>query len=139
MAWLSSFGKSAKTLQSEVSVACPHCGRAAVFAYGEKLPEAAKLRCSFCGSDLRRAFLHEALEEQLRLHKKAQKKLIWYLATTVFTLCLIIFYLLKHEPAIWLWLLLGVNLILLLGGILLTLKNSRYISEIKYKQKQFKL
>lgn len=139
MAFLSRFGKSPKTLQSEVTVACPHCGRAMVFSYGDKLPDAESLVCRSCRADLRREFLHEAMEEQVKLHKKAQRKLLWYLITVLFTLGLLLYYIFTHEAAVWIWLLFAVNILLLLGGLALSFRNSRYIREIKRKQDQFNL
>ncbi len=128
-----------KTSISEVTADCPKCGRSAVFTYDDKLPPAEELKCSFCGADLRREFLHEALEKQISLHKAAQKKLIWYLITVVFTLFLLTYYMSTRSPAGWIYFLLILNLVLLLAGIVLALRNKRYISEIKKKQKQFDL
>lgn len=139
MAIFNDIRNSRKELRTEISVACPHCGRTADFSYGLKLPEAEELICSFCGTDLRRAFLHEALEEQLRLHKKVRLKLGIYLAVTALSLIMLLVYVSQNQGMWWLWFIIVVNIVLVLGGLVLMLRNNRFLCQIKQKKSQFDL
>lgn len=131
--------KNSKTLRSEVAVSCPRCGRETAFSYGAKLPEAEKLVCPDCGEDLRRAFLSEAMAEQVRLHKKVRFKLLLYLAAVTLSLLFLAYYAGTHAVSGWLYFLIGLNALMLLAGIALSLRNSRYLAQIRKKQREFGL